>query len=147
MPDTIAIAGAFPKAPLRATTTRGTRARALAPLARGRSGTPMAQTACEFEGFCGARLLRAVAANEHTFMTAAGQSAVGVRGGAGGAKHPLGFGRESNSRRFLWCVGGWATENRTQPAAQECPRTRPGHHFFGVGVGHTLPKTSSLDLP
>ena len=147
MPDTIAIAGAFPKAPLRATTTRGTRAWALDPLARGRSGTPMAQTACEFEGFCGARLLRAVAANEHTFMTAAGQSAVGVRGGAGGAKHPLGFGRESNSRRFLWCVGGWATENRTQPAAQECPRTRPGHHFFGVGVGHTLPKTSSLDLP
>ena len=80
-----AIAGTFPKAPLRATTTSGTRARALAPLAHGRTGTPMAQAACEFEGFCGARLLRAVATGQRTFMMATGRSAAGVRGGAGGA--------------------------------------------------------------
>ena len=85
MPDTIAIAGAFPQAPLRATTTSGTRARALAPLAHGRTGTPMAQAACEFEGFCGACLLRVLDANQRTFTTAAGRSAAGVRGGAGGA--------------------------------------------------------------
>ena len=109
MPDTIAIAGAFPQAPLRATTTSGTRARSLAPLAHGRTGTPMAHTACEFEGFCDACLFHAVAAGRRTFMMATGRSA---------------------GRRARWCRGG---------LSPSWMRTRAGvpDDFFGA-LGHGL---------
>ena len=58
-------------------------ARSLASWARVRTGTPVAHTACEFEGFCDACLFHAVAAGQRTFMMATGRSAAGVRGGAG----------------------------------------------------------------